>query len=252
MDLHDKVALVTGGATRVGRAISLAFAAAGADVVVNYNSSGAEALSTEAGIAALGRAALPYRADVSQAGQVQAMIDAAMARFGRLDVLVNSASIWRGTPWPNASESDWDLLHDVGAKGAFLCAQAAAPHLKAHGDGAIVNIVDLSALVPFPGYVAHSAAKAALLNLTRSLAIEMAPAVRVNAIAPGAVLPPPDYTPEQVAAAASRNLLRRWGSAENVASAVVFLAQSEFVTGILLPVDGGETLAWRLPQRGGA
>jgi pteridine reductase len=252
VDLHGNVALVTGGATRVGRAISLAFAAGGADVVVNYNASATEALGTAADIVALGREALPVKADVSQADQVQAMVDAAVARFGRLDVLVNSASIWRGTPWPDVSEADWDLLHGVAAKGAFLCARAAATHLKAHGDGAIINIVDLSALAPFPGYLAHSAAKAALLNLTHALAMEMAPAVRVNAVAPGAVLPPPDYTPEQIAAAASTNLLRRWGSAENVASAVVFLAQAEFITGILLPVDGGEMLAWRLPQWSGA
>ena len=121
MDLHGKVALVTGGATRVGHAISLAFAAAGADVVVNYNSSATEALRTEADIVALGRQALPFKADVSQADQVQAMVDAAVARFGRLDVLVNSASIWLGTPWPDASEADWDLLNGVAAKGTFLC-----------------------------------------------------------------------------------------------------------------------------------
>ena len=157
-------------------------------------------------------------------------------------MLVNSASIWRGTPWPEASEADWDVLHGVAAKGTFLCARAAAPHLKAHGDGAIINITDLSALVPFPGYIAHSAAKAAVLNLTYALAAEMAPEVRVNAIAPGAVLPPPDFTPAQINAAAKMNLLRRWGSAENIASAVVFLAQSEFITGVLLPVDGGERL----------
>jgi NAD(P)-dependent dehydrogenase (short-subunit alcohol dehydrogenase family) len=245
MDLCGKVALVTGGATRVGRAISLAFAASGADVVVNYNSSATEALRTEADIAALGRTALTFKADVSQAEHVQAMIDAAIARFGRLDVLVNSASIWRGTPWPDASEADWDLLHSVAAKGTFLCSRAAAPHLKAHGDGAIINITDLSALAPFPGYLAHSAAKAAVLNLTYALAIEMAPEVRVNAIAPGAVLPPPGFTPEMTAAAAKMNLLQRWGSAENIAGAAVFLAQADFITGILLPVDGGEMLAWR-------
>lgn len=245
MDLHGKVALVTGGATRVGRAISLALARGGADIVVNYSSSATEALRTEADITALGRETLPFKADVAQAEQVQAMVDATLARFGRLDVLVNSASIWRGTPWPETSEADWDLLHGVAVKGAFLCARAAAPHLGAHGDGAIINIVDLSALVPFPGYLAHSNAKAALLNLTYALAMEMAPAVRVNAVGPGAVLPPPNYTDAQIEAAAAKNLLRRWGSAEDVASAVVFLAQAQFITGILLPVDGGEMLAWR-------
>jgi len=245
MNLEGKVALVTGGATRVGRAISLALARGGAEVVVNYNSSADEALRTQADIAALGRAALPFKADVSQGDQVQAMVEAAIARFGRLDVLVNSASIWRRTPWPETSEADWDVLLGVAAKGPFLCARAAAPHLTAHGEGAIVNIVDLSAFVPFPSYLPHSAAKAALLNMTYALAIEMAPAVRVNAVAPGPVLPPPDYSPEQTAAVARATLLGRWGTAEDVAQAVVFLAKADYITGVVLPVDGGELLAWR-------
>jgi NAD(P)-dependent dehydrogenase (short-subunit alcohol dehydrogenase family) len=245
MDLHGKAALVTGGATRVGRAISLALARAGADVIVNYHTSAAEADVTAADVAGMGRRVMPYRADVAQADQVQGMMDAAVERFGRLDVLVNSASIWKGSPWPDVSEAEWELLHGVAAKGAFLCARAATPFLKANGDGAIVNITDLSALAPFPGFVSHSTAKAAVLSLTRALAIEMAPVVRVNAIAPGAVLPPPDFTPEQIALAANMNLLNRWGSAENIADAVVFLAQADFITGILLPVDGGEMLAWR-------
>jgi NAD(P)-dependent dehydrogenase (short-subunit alcohol dehydrogenase family) len=245
MNLDGKVALVTGGATRVGRAISLALARCGADVVVNYNSSADEALRTQADIVALGRVALPFKADVSQGGQVQSMVEAAVAQFGRLDVLVNSASIWRRTPWPEVSEADWDLLHGVAAKGPFLCARAAAPHLTVHGEGAIVNIVDLSAFAPFPGYLPHSAAKAALLNMTYALAIEMAPAVRVNAVAPGPVLPPPNFTQEQTAAVAGATLLGRWGTAEDVAQAVVFLAQADYITGVVLPVDGGELLAWR-------
>jgi 3-oxoacyl-[acyl-carrier protein] reductase/pteridine reductase len=245
MDLNGKVALVTGGAIRVGRAIALAFARAGADVVINYNSSEAEAERTQADVVALGRRALTCRADVSQADQVRDMVDAAVERFGQLDVLVNSASIWKDTPWPDIGENDWDLLHGVSVKGAFLCARAAASHLSAHGDGAIVNIVDLSALAPFPGFLAHSAAKAALLNLTYALAIEMAPNVRVNAVAPGPVLPPASYTDEQIALAKKNTLLQRWGNAEDVSRTVVFLVESEYITGALIPVDGGELLAWR-------
>jgi 3-oxoacyl-[acyl-carrier protein] reductase/pteridine reductase len=248
MDLQDKVALVTGGAIRVGRAIALALAGAGADIVINYNSSDTEARKTEADIVALGRRALACKADVSKADQVQAMVDAAIEKFGRLDVLVNSASLWKETPWPETSEADWDLLHGISAKGAFLCSMAAAPHLAARGDGAIVNIVDLSAIVPFPGFLPHSAAKAALLNLTYSLAMELAPAVRVNAVAPGAVLPPPGYTEEQLALAQKTTLLKRWGTAEDVARTVVFLAESPYITGALIPVDGGEMLAWRKYQ----
>jgi NAD(P)-dependent dehydrogenase (short-subunit alcohol dehydrogenase family) len=248
MDLNGKVALVTGGAIRVGRAIALALAQAGANVVINYNSSDTEAQKTVADIVALGCGALAVQADVSKADQVQALIDAAVRHFGRLDILVNSASLWKDTRWPDISEADWDLLHGVAAKGAFLCAKAAAPHLSARGDGAVVNIVDLSALTPFPGFLPHSAAKAALLNLTYALAMEMAPAVRVNAVAPGAVLPPPGYTDEQIAVAKKTTLLQRWGTAEDVARTVVFLVESTYITGALIPVDGGEMLAWRKAQ----
>jgi NAD(P)-dependent dehydrogenase (short-subunit alcohol dehydrogenase family) len=245
MDLNGKAALVTGGAVRVGKAIALALAAAGADVVINYHSSVDAAIETVAEIEALGRRALAVKADVSQGNQVQTLVDAAVERLGRLDVLVNSASLWRRTPWAELDEAAWDQLVDIALKGPFLCARAAAPHLTAHGDGAIVNIVDLSAIIPFRNYLPHSAAKAGLVNLTYSLAMELAPAVRVNAIAPGPVLPPPEYTEQQVQAAARRTLIGRWGTAEDVAQAALFLTQAPYITGVMLPVDGGERLAGR-------
>lgn len=242
MELNGKVALVTGGAVRVGKAIALALAQAGADVVINYHSSADAAASTVAEIEALGRRAVAIRADVAQGNQVQALVDEAVARLGRLDVLVNSASLWRKTPWAELDEAAWDQLVDIALKGPFLCARAAGPHLAAHGDGAIINIIDLSAFVPFRHFMPHSAAKAGLLNLTYSLAIELAPAVRVNAVAPGPVLPPPDYSEAQIQAAAKRTLLGRWGTAEDVAQAVVFLVRAPYITGAVLPVDGGERL----------
>ena len=245
MNLTGKTALVTGGAIRVGRAISLALADAGADIVVNYHSSADAARQTAAEINERGRQALPVCADVSQADQVRSLVEAAIDRFGRLDILVNSASLWRRTPWSELDEAAWDQLLDIDLKGPFLCAKAAAPHLAAHGDGAIVNIVDLSAFVPFPNFMPHSVAKAGLANLTYALAMELAPAVRVNAVAPGPVLPPPDFTETQLAATAKRTLLRRWGSAEDVAQAVVFLVRADYITGVVLPVDGGERLGGR-------
>ena len=245
MDLNGKTALVTGGTVRVGKAIALALAAAGADVVINYHSSADAAIQTVAEIEALGRRSLAVNADVSQGSQVQTLVDAAVERMGRLDVLVNSASLWRRTPWAELDEATWDQLVDIALKGPFLCARAAAPHLIAHGDGAIVNIVDLSAIIPFRNYLPHSAAKAGLLNLTYSLAMELAPAVRVNAIAPGPVLPPPEYTEQQIQAAARRTLIGRWGTAGDVAQAAVFLTQAPYITGAILPVDGGERLAGR-------
>jgi pteridine reductase len=242
MDLHGKVALVTGGAVRVGKAIALALAQAGADVLINYHASDAEAQITCHEIEALGRRAFALQADVAQVAQVTAMVEAAGERFGRLDVLVNSASVWRRTPLGSVDETAWDRVVDTILKGSFFAAQAAAPLLAAHGDGLIVNIVDSSVFKPFPGFVAHSVAKAGLLTMTYALAMELAPAVRANAIAPGPVLPPPGASAERNAQTASRTLLGRWGSAEDVARAVIFLAEAPYVTGIVLPIDGGERL----------
>jgi NAD(P)-dependent dehydrogenase (short-subunit alcohol dehydrogenase family) len=245
MELPGKVALVTGGAIRVGRSIALALAEAGASVILNYHSSAEAAMRTAEEIESLGREVLPVRADVSQAVQVQELVSAGVARFGRLDVLVNSASLWRRTPWAELDEAAWDQAFATDLKGAFLCAKAAAPHLAAHGDGAIINIVDLSALAPFPNMLAHSVAKAGLLSMSYALAMELAPAIRVNAVAPGPVLPPPDYDAKLLAAAAQRTLLGRWGTPTDVAQAVVFLVRAAYITGVVLPVDGGERLRGR-------
>jgi len=242
MDLQGKVALVTGGAIRVGKAISLELARAGADIVVNYNSSAGPAEETVAEIQALGRRAIAQQADVSQGDQVRKLVERAVSEMGRLDVLVNSASVWRRTLWAELDEAEWDRQIAVDLKGPFLCARMAAPHLAAHSDGAIVNIVDLSAFTPFLNFLPHSVAKAGLLNMTYALAMELAPAVRVNAIAPGPVLPPPDYTEQQLAASARRTLLKRWGTPEDVARAVRYLTEAGYVTGVVLPVDGGERL----------
>ena len=245
MDLHGRVALITGGAVRVGKAIALALADAGADIAFSYHTSAGAAAETAAEIQAKGRRVFFTQADMGQVAEARGLVDATVSHLGRLDVLVNSASLWRRTPFTTLDEAAWDEVYNIMVKGSVFTAHAAAPHLAAHGDGAIINIVDLSAFVPFPNLIAHSAGKAALLNLTYSLALELAPAVRVNAVAPGPVLPPPDYNERQIAATARRTLLGRWGRAEDVAEAVCYLAQASYVTGAVIHVDGGEHLAWR-------
>jgi pteridine reductase len=240
VDLDGKVAIVTGGAVRLGRAITMALAGAGADIVLNYHTSAVEAEATAAEIRAMGRKALPYRADVSHVGQVEAMVAAAVARYGRLDVLVNSASLWRRTPMGQVDEANWDQVLNIGLKGAMFASQAAAPHLAAHGEGLIINMVDVSAFKPFPNLIAHSVAKGGLLTLTYALAMELAPGVRVNAIAPGPILPAPDAPPQIFEATAGRTLLKRWGKLEDITEAVLYLARADYVTGVVLPIDGGE------------
>ena len=245
MELHGKVALVTGGAVRVGKAIALTLARAGADVAFSYHASADAARETQRELELMGRRALAQQADAGNVGACRQLVDITVTRFGRLDVLVNSASLWKRTKFAELKEDEWDQVTDILLKGSAFTSHAAAPYLVAHGDGAIVNIIDLSAFVPFPNLTAHSVGKAGLLNLTYGMAIELAPAVRVNAVAPGSVLPPANYTDKQMQTAAARNLLGRWGSAQDVADAVLFLVQANFITGTVIEVDGGEHIVWR-------
>jgi NAD(P)-dependent dehydrogenase (short-subunit alcohol dehydrogenase family) len=242
MRIEGKTALITGGAHRVGKAITLALAKAGANVVVNYYSSGQAAEKTVAEVRSLGVEALAVQADVADLEQVQALVTEARHRFGSVDILVNSASLWRKTPFPMEELSDWHRVTGILIHGSMYCANSVAPMMLEQGEGAIVNIVDLSAWQPWPDYVAHSVGKAALLALTRQLALELAPAVQVNAVAPGPILPPPSYSEGRRARVASRTLKNRWGTPQDVTEAVLYLIQAEYITGEVIMVDGGEHL----------
>ena len=234
-----RIALVTGGAVRVGRAITLALADAGFDLVVGYHGSGAAARKVVEAVEQRGRRALAVRADLSARGGAGELAGAATAAFGRLDLLVNNASTFFATPFEAIGEDEWDQVMAVNLKAPFLLIQATAAMLAA-SRGHVVNIVDLSALHPWASHPHHSVSKAALAHLTRVAARALAPRVRVNAIAPGSVLPEADATPAAVRAAAARVPLGGWGSPADVARTVLFLDQSPFVTGEVIVVDGGE------------
>lgn len=250
MNPAGRTALITGGAHRVGRAITLALAQAGANVVINYHSSAAAAEETTAAARAMGVGALAVKADIGDAQQVEAMIAEACAEFGGVDILVNNASLWRETPFPTDDYADWHLVTNILINGAFYCANSVAPQMLEKGEGVIVNIIDLAAFEPWPNFIAHCVGKAALLALSRQLALELAPAVRVNAVAPGPVLPPPDYDDEKIARVAEKTLLDRWGSADDIAQAVLFFVGADYVTGEALAVDGGQRLGHRKHEHG--
>jgi pteridine reductase len=239
MEIEGRVAVVTGGARRVGRAFAFGLASAGADVLVNYHSSAREARETVAGIETLGRRAVAVQADVASGDGVRTLVDAAQREFGRLDILVNSASLFERTPVLEISEADWDRVLGVNLRGPFLLSQAAAPLLARDGGGVIINIVDLSALQPWPGFAHHAVSKAGLLHLTRVLARALAPAVRVNSIAPGTVLAPADDRGED---GSERRVTERQGHPGDVVDALLYLVRSDFVTGENLVVDGGRML----------
>lgn len=249
MDPTGKTALITGGAVRVGKAITLALAQAGANVVINYNSSSTAAEQTVAEARALGVEALAVQANIAEHEQVEAMVAAATAKFGGVDILVNNASLWQSTPFPMKNLDNWHRVTGILINGSFYCANAVAPHMLAQGEGAIVNIIDLSAWEPWPYFMAHSVGKSALLALTRQLALELAPAVRVNAVAPGPVIPPTDYNAEKIAQTAHRTLLDRWGSGEDVAEAVMYFVRAKYVTAETLAVDGGERFGHRKNEK---
>jgi NAD(P)-dependent dehydrogenase (short-subunit alcohol dehydrogenase family) len=242
MDIAGKVALVTGGARRVGRALSLALAEAGADLVVGYNRSASEADALVEEVQALGRRAVAVQGDVARKTDVGALVRACEAAFGRLDILVNNAASFEAAPFLEITEEEWDRVMAVNLKGPFLLSQAAAPLLRAHGDGVIVNIADLAGLQAWPRYAHHGTAKAGLIHLTRVAARALAPEIRVVAIAPGTVLPPETFTEEQVYKLRGAIPLKRIGSPDDVAEALLYLVRSDFVTGIVIPVDGGRLL----------
>ncbi len=244
MNIKGKTALITGGAVRVGKAMTLALAAEGTNVVVNYNSSAAAAEETVAEAKALGVGALAIQCDVSNHDQVKTMIDNAAAEFGGIDILINNASWWRKTPFPMDDFNDWFKVFDILIHGSMYCCNYIAPMMKKAGEGAIINIVDASAWRPFKDFVAHSVGKAGLLAFTRQLAVELAPEIKVNAISPGPVLPPPEYTESQNQRTANRTALKRWGTPQDVADAMLFLIKSNYITGEFITVDGGEKLGY--------
>ncbi len=244
MSLSGKIALVTGAAHRVGRGIALALAREGAHLVLHYGRSAEAAQQTAVEVAALGVETLPVQADLAQPAAIERLFNTIRGRFGQLDVLVNSAASFERRPFDHITVSEWDAVLAVNLRAPFLCMQQAARLMHAGAGGAIVNIADLSGMHPWVEFAHHAASKAALIHLTRVAARELAPAIRVNAIVPGPILPPPGVSVDDAGwqAAIDRVPLRRAGSPEAVGQAVVYLAQSDFVTGQVLAVDGGEGL----------
>ncbi len=250
MDLEGRTALITGGAKRVGRGITLTLARAGANVVINYNSSADDAERTAEEAEALGVSALVVQASVSDYEQVGAMVKAAVDRFGTIDVLVNNASTFLPDPLPTDDLTVWHKSIDTLVHGPFYCSNQVAPVMLANGGGVIVSIGDLSAFEPWPGFAGHAVGKGAILSLTRQLALELSPTVRANAVVPGPALRPVDYDDETYDRVANDTLLERWGTPEEMAHAVQFLIEADYITGEIITVDGGQRFAHRKHAHG--
>ncbi len=239
--LQGRTALVTGAARRLGRAIAEALAREGADLLVHHGHSAAEAEQTAAGLRALGVRAWVLRAELGEHGQVAALWEQARARAGSIDILVNSAASFPEDTLANFAPAELEASLRVNALAPVLLARlfAAGPGRSSPADRVIVNLLDSRALGRMRAHFSYQAGKRLLGDFTRLLALELAPAVRVNAVAPGMILPPEGLDPQLQSRLAATNLLGRWGKPEDVARAVVFLAASDFVTGQVLYVDGG-------------
>jgi NAD(P)-dependent dehydrogenase (short-subunit alcohol dehydrogenase family) len=242
MEIKDSVILITGAAQRVGRAVANALAQRGAHIAFSYYSDDEPWQAALAELHALGVRAIAHKADVTQRGDVAALVQHAQQELGRIDVLVNNASVWLKKPALEISEAEWDAEMDINLKGPFLMAQAVAPLMQAQGRGLIVSITDLSAFQTWAGYAHHSAAKAGLVALTKVLALELAPAIRVNAIAPGTVLLPDNADAQKVQWAVNKSALGRIGSPDDVARTLMYLIEEDFATGAVYFVDGGRSL----------
>jgi NAD(P)-dependent dehydrogenase (short-subunit alcohol dehydrogenase family) len=242
MELRGKTALVTGAAHRVGRSIALALARRGCELAVHYHGAEAEAEATEREAVALGVRAVRARADLRRAEDVVRLFEAIDASLGPVHILVNSAAELEAQELLSLTEADWDRVLDLNLRGPFLCLQQAARRMLAGDGGAIVNISDAAAHWPWPRYPVHSVSKAGLEMLTRVAAVALAPKIRVNAVAPGPV-EKPGRMPEARWSALGRALpLARTGTSQDVAEAVVFCLENDYMTGEVLLVDGGDHL----------
>jgi NAD(P)-dependent dehydrogenase (short-subunit alcohol dehydrogenase family) len=241
MELTGKAALITGG-KRIGGVAALALAERGADVALVFNRSAAEAETTAEGVRKQGRRGVVLQADLSDPIACETVVRDAASALGRLDILLNMASVYRPVAFADTDSAVWDSTLNIDLRAAFLCAKAAVPFMRRAGAGRIVNFSDWVAASGRPRYkdfLAYYVAKRGIIGLTEGLALELAPDILVNAIAPGPILAPEGATEEELKSVEAATPVGRWGGENEIVKAVLFLIESDFVTGETLRVDGG-------------
>jgi NAD(P)-dependent dehydrogenase (short-subunit alcohol dehydrogenase family) len=244
MELQGKVALVTGAGKRVGRAIALCLAARGCALAVHYRTSRKEAQDVVGEITGKAGRARAFGADLASVNEIEAMVQAVLGAFGRIDIVVNCASVFYRKPLEEVDEHDWDLNLDVNLKAPFFLSKFAGLAMRRQGAGKIVNIGDWAGFRPYNNYLPYTVSKSGLIGLTRALAKALAPEVQVNCVALGPVMPPEEYDPREVRSLAEGTLLGRIGTPEDVANAVLFFCEgTDFATGATLLLDGGRLIA---------
>ena len=242
MELTDRVALITGG-KRIGSVVAVELARRGADIALCYNRSKLEADKAAESISALGRRTFVRRANLTLAADCESFVNESATALGRIDVLINMASIYTAVPFDQLTVEQYDENVNVDLRAAFICSRAAVPHLRKAGGGDIINFSDWlsrSGRPRYTGYLPYYVAKTGVIGLTEALALELAPdKIRVNAIAPGPILAPPETTEEELGAVERSTPLGQWGGEQSVVEAVLALLSCSFVTGETIRVDGG-------------
>ena len=242
MDGRGKVALITGG-KRIGAVVAETLAKAGADIALVYNRSLAEAAETQSAVTAMGRRAIVVQADVTNEHACNNAVNETVSNLGRIDILINMASLYSSKPFDELTVADWDRQLAVDLRASFVFSRAAVPHMKKNGGGRIINFTDwisASARPRYPGYLPYYVAKSGVKALTEALALELARhQILVNAIAPGPILAPPEMSKEESDNVVKSTPLGRWGGEAEIAKTVMFFVESDFVTGETVRVDGG-------------
>ncbi|MFQ5825198.1 MAG: SDR family NAD(P)-dependent oxidoreductase [bacterium] len=243
MELQNKVALITGGVVRVGKAIALGLTKEGIKVALHYNHSTEKAKQTSSEIETLGGQALLIQGDFSQVSQIEHVVNICYQHFKRIDILINNAAIYLRSPFGETTENQWDDLLDINLKAPFFCSQYVSNIMKKQKSGKIINIADVAGISPWSGFIPYSASKAGLISITKGMAKALAPEIQVNAIALGTVLVREKATKEEINEVKNLTLLKKIGTPEDVVNAVLFLLKgSDFITGEIMVVDGGRLL----------
>jgi len=239
----NKVAIVTGSGRRLGRQIAISLAKKGYNLIINYNHSQLEAQDTVKIIRKYGVKAILIEADISKKLEVQRMINRTIKEFGRIDLLVNNASIFLESSLNSTTEKKWDATIDINLKGTFLCSQAVAPYMLKQKKGRIINIASLGGLQPWKEHLPYSISKAGVIMLTKILAKTLAPDIHVNAIAPGTIFLVSEEKPGVKHIPVDSIPLKKYGNSKDVTDMVIFLSTtSRYITGQVIPIDGGRSI----------
>ncbi|GBD94424.1 enoyl-[acyl-carrier-protein] reductase [NADPH] FabL [bacterium BMS3Abin05] len=243
MELKNRVIIITGAAQRVGKAIAARLAEDSPKLVIHYNRSVVSARKFVRELQGKNVEAVALQADLADPFQIRRLVAQTVDRFGTVDVLINNAAVFYRTPFPDISEHDWEKFMRVNLRAPFLLSREVSKIMLEKGNGKIINIADVGGIRPWANFIPYSVSKAGLIMLTQALAKALAPKVTVNAVAPGPVLLPENYTDEQKAISSEQTLLKRVGNLRDVTEAIYFLlAGSDFMTGAVIPVDGGRAI----------